>query len=65
MKKISKNFLFTLLMLFSLIIVASCSTHNNNNNNNEHVHDYSSEWTVDKEATCTEDGIKSHHYVII
>ena len=61
MKKTSKNFLFTLLMLFSLIIVASCSTHNNNNNNNEHVHDYSSEWTVDKEATCTEDGSKSHH----
>ena len=24
-------------------------------------HNYSSEWSVDKEATCTEDGSKSHH----
>ncbi len=24
-------------------------------------HDYEEEWTVDKDATCTEDGSKSHH----
>ena len=24
-------------------------------------HSYSTEWTIDKEATCTETGIKSHH----
>ena len=59
MKKISKFFLFSLLMLFSLIIT-SC----NSQNNNGHVHDYSKEWTIDKEATCTEDGSKSHHCLI-
>ena len=59
MKKISKIFLFSLLMLFSLIIT-SC----NSQNNNGHVHDYSKEWTIDKEATCTEDGSKSHHCLI-
>ena len=59
MKKTLTNFIFTLLLLFSLIIITSCNTQNNNIN--EHVHDYSNEWTVDKEATCTEDGSKSHH----
>ena len=24
-------------------------------------HDYSSDWTIDKKATCTESGSKSHH----
>ncbi|BBH25281.1 hypothetical protein SG0102_02150 [Intestinibaculum porci] len=24
-------------------------------------HDFSDEWTIDREATCTENGIKSHH----
>lgn len=24
-------------------------------------HNYSNDWTVDKEATCTKDGSKSHH----
>ena len=48
-----------MLLLFSLIIITSCNTQNNNIN--EHVHDYSNEWTVDKEATCTDDGSKSHH----
>ena len=46
-------------MLFSLI-TTSC----NSQNNNGHVHDYSKEWTIDKEATCTEDGSKSHHCLI-
>ena len=27
----------------------------------EHTHNYSTEWTIDKEATCTEAGSKSHH----
>ncbi|MDE5856181.1 MAG: hypothetical protein K2H06_03945, partial [Anaeroplasmataceae bacterium] len=27
----------------------------------KHLHNYSKEWTVDKEATCTEVGSKSHH----
>ena len=26
-------------------------------------HSYSTEWTIDKEATCTETGIKSHHCI--
>ena len=26
-------------------------------------HEYSTEWTIDKEATCTSDGSKSHHCV--
>ena len=25
-------------------------------------HDYSKDWTIDKKATCTEEGSKSHHY---
>lgn len=24
-------------------------------------HDYSKDWTIDKKATCTEEGSKSHH----
>ncbi len=28
-----------------------------------HQHEYSDEWIVDKEATCTEKGLKSHHCI--
>ncbi|MDE7384849.1 MAG: hypothetical protein K2M84_03715, partial [Anaeroplasmataceae bacterium] len=36
-------------------------TPSQSNSNNNNTHNYSTEWTIDKEATCTEAGSKSHH----
>ncbi|MDE5856454.1 MAG: hypothetical protein K2H06_05350, partial [Anaeroplasmataceae bacterium] len=52
MKKI-KIIISLIFVVFFAVLFASCEK--------EHKHNYSAEWTIDKEATCTEAGSKSHH----
>ena len=46
---------------YTIYICDACSTDYISDYVDALGHDYSNEWTVDKEATCTSDGSKSHH----
>ncbi|MDE6241280.1 MAG: leucine-rich repeat domain-containing protein [Anaeroplasmataceae bacterium] len=52
MKKI-KIIISLIFIVFFVVLFSSCEK--------KHTHNYSAEWTIDKEATCTEVGSKSHH----
>jgi len=55
MKKII-SFICCLVLFCSPLLFIGCSK--------EHIHQYSSDWTIDKEATDSECGSKSHHCTI-
>lgn len=44
------------------MLLASCSSNNGESSEqNGHQHNYSTDWTINVEQTCTEAGSKSHH----
>lgn len=61
-KKLLSVILLLSVAILCLFAITACEMNiPGGTNTNTHVHEYSDEWTIDKEATCTNEGYKSHH----
>lgn len=61
MKKKALISIFLLLLTTGCLFGTVACKKKNPSDVDEHIHEYSTEWTIDVPATCTSEGSKSHH----